>query len=319
MPCHDQCRPGSRTIYYAPVWIAEQNGYFQDEGVDARFEVFDNAEKINEAMHAGPMQIAIASVEALVADAFKGGKFRIVASVAQQPPHFIIAQPEIKTVHRLARQTFRRAVAARGHHLFRAGPRKGHRLQARRHRHRCGRRRADALEAVARGQDRRRPAAVPAQLESEAAGFSNLGPISKEVPDYEFTAVFLDPAWGSQQAGGHGLPARAAARPGRDGRRSGQGCGGPGQGACTTPDYARRAIGDALKFKLMPDGLAASEAGMRRVFTTLQRAGLVPNDAAIRHGPVRRSELSRGGAIAIPTSCASCSKVRAQRSRNKGC
>jgi hypothetical protein len=45
----------------------------------------------------------------------------------------------------------------------------------------------------------------------------------------------------------------------------------------TTPDYARRAIGDALKFKLMPDGLAASEPGMRRVYETLQRAGLVPN------------------------------------------
>ena len=28
----------------------------------------------------------------------------------------------------------------------------------------------------------------------------------------------------------------------------------------------------------MPDGLAASEAGMRRVYEALQRAGLVPND-----------------------------------------
>ena len=44
----------------------------------------------------------------------------------------------------------------------------------------------------------------------------------------------------------------------------------------TTPAYARRAVDDALRLKLMPDGLAASEAGMRRVFTTLQRAGLVP-------------------------------------------
>src|SRR5258707_13897381 len=92
----------SRTIFYAPVWVAEQNGYFRDEGVDARFEIFDNAEKINEVMHSGEAQIAIASIEAVVADAFKGGKssggFRIVASVAQKPPHFIIARPHIKTV-----------------------------------------------------------------------------------------------------------------------------------------------------------------------------------------------------------------------------
>src|SRR6187200_1316955 len=88
----------SRTIFYAPVWVAEQNGYFHDEGIDARFDIFDNAEKINEVMRAGTAQIAIASVEALVADAFKGGTFRIVASVAQKPPHFIITQPRFKTV-----------------------------------------------------------------------------------------------------------------------------------------------------------------------------------------------------------------------------
>ena len=52
----------------------------------------------------------------------------------------------------------------------------------------------------------------------------------------------------------------------------------------TTPDYARRAIGDALKFKLMPDGMAASEPGMRRVFTTLQRAGLVSSDQPFEMG-----------------------------------
>ena len=88
----------SRTIFYAPVWVAEKNGYFRDEGVDARFDIFDNAEKINEVMHSGRANIAIASVEALVIDAFKGGKFRIVASVAQKPPHFIIAQPKFKSV-----------------------------------------------------------------------------------------------------------------------------------------------------------------------------------------------------------------------------
>jgi NitT/TauT family transport system substrate-binding protein len=48
----------------------------------------------------------------------------------------------------------------------------------------------------------------------------------------------------------------------------------------TTPAYARRAIDDALRLRLMPDGLAASELGMRRVYVTLQSAGLVPKEAA---------------------------------------
>jgi ABC-type nitrate/sulfonate/bicarbonate transport system substrate-binding protein len=96
----------SRTVFYAPVWTAEQNGYFKDEGIDVQFDIYDNAEKINEAMHSGDKQIAIASVEALVIDAFKGGKFRIVASVAQRPPHFIIAQPTIKSLHDLRGKRF---------------------------------------------------------------------------------------------------------------------------------------------------------------------------------------------------------------------
>ena len=154
----------SRTVFYAPVWTAEQKGYFKDEGLDVEFEIFDNAEKINEAMRAGDKQIAIASIEALVVDAFKGGKFRIVASVAQTTAALHHRPARHQDVTGLARQALRRAVAARGHHLFRARPRKVARHQARRHRHRRGRRRADALEAVARGQNRRRPAAVSAEL-----------------------------------------------------------------------------------------------------------------------------------------------------------
>ena len=100
------------------------------------------------------------------------------------------------------------------------------------------------------------------------------------MPDYEFTAVFLDPAWGQAHRPAVAGFLRAL--------RRGQAAmaADPDAAAAvlvnelgTTPDYARRAIGDALKFKLMPDGLAASEPGMRRVYETLQRAGLVPNDA----------------------------------------
>ena len=49
----------SRTIFYAPVWIAEHNGYFKEEDVHAQFEIFDNAEKINEAMHTEAARIAM--------------------------------------------------------------------------------------------------------------------------------------------------------------------------------------------------------------------------------------------------------------------
>jgi NitT/TauT family transport system substrate-binding protein len=269
----------SRTIFYAPVWVAEQNGYFRDEGIDARFQIFDNAEKINEVMRAGEAQIAIASVEALVADAFAGGKFRIVASVAQKPPHFIIAQPRFKTVQDLRGARFGVLSLHEGTTFFVQDLEKA-----------LGFKRGDIVIDAVGGAPTRwkllREGKIDAGLqpfplsyESEAAGFSNLGPISKYVPDYEFTAVFLDPAWGRDN--------RPAATGFLRALRRGQAAmaADPDKAAAvlvkelgTTPDNAPRAIGDALKFELVPDGLAASEAGMRRVFTTLQRAGLVPGD-----------------------------------------
>ncbi|SRR5260221_10823255 len=271
----------SRTVFYAPVWVAEQNGYFRDEGVEPHFEIFDNAEKINEVMRSGEAQIAIASVESLVADAFKGGKFRIVASVAQKPPHFIIARPHIKTVTELRGARFGVLSLHEGTTYFVQDIEKA-----------LGWKRGDiVIDAVGGAPTRwkllregRIDAGLqpfPLSYESEDAGFSNLGRIATYVPDYEFTAVFLDPAWA------------AANRPAVLGvlraLRRGQAAMAADPDAAakvlvkelgTTEGYARRAITDALNFKLMPDGLAASFAGMRRVFMTLQNAGLVPERAA---------------------------------------
>ena len=267
----------SRTVFYAPVWTAERKGYFKDEGLDIEFEIYDNAEKINEAMRAGDKQIAIASVEALVIDAFKGGKFRIVASVVQRPPHFIIAQPGIKSLQDLRGKRFGVLSLHEGTTFFVQDLEKS-----------LGMQRGDiVIDAVGGAPTRWRLLRegkidaglqpFPLSYESEDAGFSNLGPIAKVVPDYEFTAVFLDPAWGEAN--------RPAVMGFLRALRRGQTAMAthPDDTAAvlvkelnTTPAYARRAVDDALRLKLMPDGLAASEAGMRRVFTTLQRAGLVP-------------------------------------------
>src|SRR5712675_3239861 len=185
----------SRTIFYAPVWVAEQNGYFQDEGVDAQFEIFDNAEKINEVMHAGAAQIAIASIEALVADAFKGGKFRVVASVAQKPPHFIIAQPKFRTVTDLRGARFGVLSLHEGTTYFVQDIEKA-----------LGWKRGDIVIDAVGGAPTRwkllREGKIDAGLqpyplsyEAEAAGFSNLGPIADLVPDYQFTSVVVDLTW----------------------------------------------------------------------------------------------------------------------------
>jgi len=57
--------------------------------------LFDQYE---ENLRKNEQQIAIASIESVIAESYKGGKVRIVAGSAKRPPHFIIAQPEIKSL-----------------------------------------------------------------------------------------------------------------------------------------------------------------------------------------------------------------------------
>src|SRR6266851_2303135 len=95
----------SRTIFYLPAWTAEKQGFFKQEGLDVKIEVYDASEKIFHDLRAGSHQIGIASIESVIAETYQGGKLRIVAGIAKRPPHFIIAQPEIKTLADLKGKT----------------------------------------------------------------------------------------------------------------------------------------------------------------------------------------------------------------------
>src|SRR5262249_20025197 len=88
----------SRTIFYLPAWTAEKQGFFKEAGIDPKIEVYDAADRILTDLHAGSHQIGITSIENVIAQAYKDGTLRVVAGSAQRPPHFIIAQPEIKSL-----------------------------------------------------------------------------------------------------------------------------------------------------------------------------------------------------------------------------
>src|SRR5215210_8500544 len=95
----------SRTVFYLPAWMAEKQGFFKAEGLDVRMKVYDSSDPIFVDLRKNEQQIAVASIESVIADAYKGGKVRIVAGSAKRPPHFIIAQPEIKTLAQLKGKT----------------------------------------------------------------------------------------------------------------------------------------------------------------------------------------------------------------------
>ena len=185
----------SRTIFYLPAWTAEKQGFFKQEGLDVKLEVYDGSDKIFHDLRAGTHQIGIASIESVIAKSYKGGKLKIVAGIAKRPPHFIIAQPEIKTLADLKGKTIGVVSMHEGTTFFIADIAKagGFKLED------------VKVEAVGGSPTRQRLLKerkidmglqpYPLSYEAEAAGFSNLGAMAKLVPDYQFVSVMADEGW----------------------------------------------------------------------------------------------------------------------------
>ena len=269
----------SRTIFYLLAWTAEKQGFFKQEGLDVKIEVYDASEKIFHDLRAGTHQIGIASIESVIAESYQGGKLKIVAGLAKRPPHFIIAQPEIKTLADLKGKTIGVVSMHEGTTFFvadiaRAG---GFKLED------------VKVEAVGGSPTRARLLKerkidmglqpYPLSYEAEAAGFSNLGAMAKLVPDYQFVSVMVDEGWaranravlagflkalrrGTEYMFAH--PDESAELGAKELR--------------TSPAFARRALDDTLNMDIVSRDLSLTNASLRRVFSIMQQAGALSRE-----------------------------------------
>jgi len=269
----------SRTVFYLPAWMAEKQGFFKAEGLNIVMKVYDSSDPIFVDLKKNEQQIAVASIESVIAEAYKGGKVRIVAGSAKRPPHFIIAQPEIKTLADLKGKIIGVVSMHEGTTFFIADIAKagGFKLSE------------VKVEAVGGSPTRQRLLKekkidaglqpYPLSYEAEAAGFTNLGPIAKLVPDYQFTSVMVDQDWakanrialvgflralrkGTDYMFAH--PDEAAEVAAKELR--------------TTLAYARRAIDDTARMDIMSRDLSVVPASLRRVFTNMQQDGAIGRD-----------------------------------------
>jgi NitT/TauT family transport system substrate-binding protein len=269
----------SRTIFYLPAWTAEKQGFFKQEGLDVKIEVYDASEKIFHDLRAGTHQIGIASIESVIAESYQDGKLKIVAGLAKRPPHFIIAQPEIKSLADLKGKTIGVVSMHEGTTFFvadiaRAG---GFKLED------------VKVEAVGGSPTRARLLKerkidmglqpYPLSYEAEAAGFSNLGAMAKLVPDYQFVSVMVDEGWaranravlagflkalrrGTEYMFAH--PDESAELGAKELR--------------TSPAFARRALDDTLSMDIISRDLSLTDASLRRVFSIMQQAGALSRE-----------------------------------------
>jgi NitT/TauT family transport system substrate-binding protein len=269
----------SRTVFYLPAWTAEKQGFFKDEGLDVKIEVYDGSEKIFHDLRAGTHQIAIASIESVIAEAYNGGTLRIVAGIAKRPPHFIIAQPEIKTLADLKGKTIGVVSMHEGTTFFVADIAKAGGFAL-----------GDVkVEAVGGSPTRARLLRerkidmglqpYPLSYEAEAQGFTNLGAMAKLVPDYQFVSVMVDENWASKNrrvlAGFLKALRRGTeymfAHPDESAELG-------AKELRTSPAFARRALEDTLSMDIMARDLSLADASLRRVFSIMQQAGVLGRD-----------------------------------------
>lgn len=260
----------SRTVFYAPLWIAAQAGYFQKAGLGVDIEVFDNAEKIAEALRSGAVQVAISTPETVMVDAMKGGDLRIIAGNAERLPHFVIAKPDIKSPSQLKGAVFGVLSLNEGttylvHEYARS----------------IGLREADYTIKPVGGAPTRwnllREGKIDAGLqpfplsyEAEAAGFTNLGPIAGIVPEWQFTSVNVNRRWAERNRMAVGA-FLVALKQGTDTIQSNRALAVEvtAKELNTTPGLAARALDDTQSLKILSQSLAPSEAGLRTVMASL--------------------------------------------------
>ena len=242
--------------------------------------MFDNAERINAALHDGSVNIAIATPESIIVDALRGGTSRVVAGCAGRLPHFVITRPDIRTLADLHGKTIgvlsdqegtthlvpevaRRAGLSPGDYTVKAvggAPTRWRLLQA--------------------GQIDAGLQPFPLSYEAEAAGFNNLGSLADIVPDWQFTSVNVDLRWAEAHRSALVRTLRAMQR-GLDAIAA-----DPDDAAAvaaeelnTTLPLAARAIADATRLRILTPRQEISTAGLARVHQALAAAGLV-EDAA---------------------------------------
>ncbi len=275
----------SRTIFYLPAYTAARQGFFKAEGLDVKMEVYDSSEQIFHDLRANTKQVAIASTESSIAEAYKGGPIRIVAGNSQRPPHFIIAQPEIKTLADLKGKLIGVVSMHEGTTFFVPDIVK-----------KAGLTMTDVkVEAVGGSPTRARllrerkidagMQPYPLSYEAEAAGMSNLGPVADIVPDYQFAAVMVDEAWArANRAALVGF--LRALRRGTDYMFA-----HPDESAelaatelRTSVAFARRALEDTARMDILSRDLSVTEASIARVFANVKSAELIPANAVLERG-----------------------------------
>lgn len=88
----------AHSIFYAPMYVAIEEGYFEDVGIDIELSLANGADKVSAAVLAGDADIGFAGSEATIY-VYNGGEkdyLKTFARLTQKDGSFIVAREDIK-------------------------------------------------------------------------------------------------------------------------------------------------------------------------------------------------------------------------------
>src|ERR1700761_666370 len=91
----------SRNYFNMPVWIAQHQGMFADEGLDVTIELYEGVDEVTNRLRDGRAQLAYGITEHVVLDSEAGGFLEIVGGNVNKLPFSFVTGKNIKSVEDL--------------------------------------------------------------------------------------------------------------------------------------------------------------------------------------------------------------------------
>ena len=95
----------SRNYFNMPVWIAQHQRMFADEGLDVAVELYEGVDEVTNRLRDGRAQLAYGITEHVVLDSEAGGFLEIIGGNVSRLPFSLIAGKSIKTFDDLRGKT----------------------------------------------------------------------------------------------------------------------------------------------------------------------------------------------------------------------
>jgi ABC-type nitrate/sulfonate/bicarbonate transport system substrate-binding protein len=189
----------SRTYFNMPLWIAQQRGYFADEGLAVEATVFGNASQ-EPMLLDGTLQFYIGSPEVAMQNAAGGGPLRLIAGNCGRLVHFLIARAPFKRIEDLRGGTigifnFKEGTFFHVKTMLAAhGLRYPSDYQVKETGGVPPRHKALLEGSIDAGLQ-----SVPWNYVAEEAGMNNLGDSADYVPDWQFVSINANDRWATAQ------------------------------------------------------------------------------------------------------------------------